>query len=53
MRPSQPVTRGSNGLDLFARQTVPVFCRGVGPVQWHYEDGNGNGFEVVLRSRNF
>lgn len=30
-----------------------VFCRGVGPVHWHYEDGFGNGYDAVLRSKNF
>lgn len=30
-----------------------VFCRGVGPVKWHYEDGFGNGYEAVLLSKNF
>lgn len=30
-----------------------VFCRGVGPVKWHYEDGFGNGYEAVLVSRSF
>jgi hypothetical protein len=33
--------------------TYTAFCRGVGPVQWHYEDGHGNGYEAVLRSTNF
>lgn len=30
-----------------------VFCRGVGPVKWHYEDGYGNGYEAILTSKNF
>ena len=30
-----------------------VFCRGVGPVKWHYEDGLGNGYEAVLTAKNF
>jgi hypothetical protein len=25
-----------------------VFCRGVGPVRWHYEDGFGNGYDATL-----
>jgi len=30
-----------------------IFCRGVGPVKWHYEDGWGNGYDAVLVSKNF
>lgn len=30
-----------------------VFCRGVGPVHWHYEDGLGNGYDAVLTAKNF
>ncbi len=30
-----------------------VFCRGVGPVKWHYEDGFGNGYEAILLGKNF
>lgn len=30
-----------------------VFCRGVGPVHWHYEDGRGNGYDAVLVEKNF
>jgi hypothetical protein len=30
-----------------------VFCRGVGPVHWHYEDGFGNGYDAVLVSKSF
>lgn len=30
-----------------------VFCRGVGPVHWHYEDGFGNGYDAVLTAKNF
>ncbi len=30
-----------------------VLCRGVGPVEWHYEDGSGNGYEAILVSKNF
>jgi len=30
-----------------------VFCRGVGPVEWHYEDGFGNGYEAVLTAKSF
>lgn len=33
--------------------TFTVFCRGVGPVHWHYEDGHGNGVDAVLRSKSF
>lgn len=25
-----------------------IFCRGVGPVHWHYEDGFGNGYDAKL-----
>jgi hypothetical protein len=30
-----------------------TFCRGVGPVHWHYEDGLGNGYDAILTNRNF
>jgi hypothetical protein len=30
-----------------------TFCRGVGPVHWHYEDGYGNGYDAILTSKNF
>lgn len=30
-----------------------VFCRGVGPVHWHYEDGFGNGYDAVLTDKSF
>lgn len=30
-----------------------VFCRGIGPVKWHYEDGLGNGYEANLKKVNF
>jgi hypothetical protein len=30
-----------------------IFCRGVGPVRWHYEDGWGNGYDAVLVDKNF
>jgi hypothetical protein len=30
-----------------------TFCRGVGPVKWHYEDGFGNGYEAILTAKNF
>lgn len=30
-----------------------TFCRGVGPVHWHFEDGLGNGYDAILASKNF
>jgi hypothetical protein len=30
-----------------------IFCRGVGPVKWHYEDGFGNGYEAILTAKSF
>lgn len=30
-----------------------VFCRGVGPIHWHYEDGLGNGYDALLTRKNF
>lgn len=32
---------------------VTTFCRGVGPVKWHYEDANGNGYEAILTAKSF
>jgi hypothetical protein len=31
-----------------------TFCRGAGPVKWHYRDASGsNGYDAVLQSKNF
>ncbi len=31
-----------------------TFCRGAGPVKWHYRDTSGeNGYDAVLHSKNF
>ena len=30
-----------------------VFCRGTGPIHWHYDDGSGNGYDALLTSKNF
>jgi hypothetical protein len=31
-----------------------TFCRGVGPVKWHYRDTSGsNGYDAVLHAKNF
>ena len=30
-----------------------VFCRGVGPVHWHYEDGFGNGYDALMTAKSF
>ncbi len=30
-----------------------AFCRGVGPVHWHYEDGFGNGYDAQLTPLSF
>lgn len=30
-----------------------TFCRGVGPIHWHYEDGFGNGYDATIISKNF
>jgi hypothetical protein len=30
-----------------------TFCRGVGPVRWHYADPKGNGYDAVLTAKNF
>lgn len=38
---------------VVAFTSYTVFCRGVGPVKWHYEDGIGNGYEAVLTAKNF
>lgn len=36
-----------------AQASYTVFCRGVGPVHWHYEDAFGNGYDAILVSKNF
>jgi hypothetical protein len=38
---------------LVSYESYTVFCRGVGPVRWHYEDGWGNGYDATLTSKNF
>jgi hypothetical protein len=30
-----------------------IFCRGIGPIHWHYDDGLGDGYDAVLTSKNF
>lgn len=30
-----------------------TFCRGVGPVHWYSVDAAGNGYEAVLKAKNF
>jgi len=30
-----------------------TFCRGVGPVKWHYRDASQNGYDAVLTNKNF
>lgn len=30
-----------------------TFCRGVGPVDWHYRDAFGNGYNALLTAKNF
>lgn len=36
-----------------AYDSFTVFCRGVGPVHWHYEDGFGNGYDAQLTAVSF
>jgi hypothetical protein len=38
---------------LSSRPSYTIFCRGVGPVHWHYEDTFGNGYDAQLTSKNF
>jgi hypothetical protein len=57
-RGTQTVPAGTFGecwsATVVARYTsYTVFCRGVGPVKWHYEDGLGNGYEAVLTRKSF
>ncbi|HEX7666803.1 MAG TPA: hypothetical protein VF407_19880 [Polyangiaceae bacterium] len=30
-----------------------TFCRGVGPVKWHYRDASSNGYDAVLTAKSF
>ncbi len=39
--------------ELAEFESYTVFCRGVGPVHWHYEDGFGNGYDALLTAKNF
>jgi hypothetical protein len=36
-----------------AGPSYTTFCRGVGPVHWHYEDAFGNGYDALLTAKNF
>jgi hypothetical protein len=53
------VTPAGTFTDCWSATTVAsytsytTFCRGVGPVKWHYEDGFGNGYEAILTAKNF
>jgi hypothetical protein len=38
---------------LVSYDSYTVFCRGVGAVHWHYEDGFGNGYDATLAQKNF
>jgi hypothetical protein len=51
--PAGTYTNCWSAVEQVAYPTYTVFCRGIGPVHWHYEDGHGNGFEAVLRSLSF
>jgi hypothetical protein len=51
--PAGTYTNCWSAVEQVSYPTYTVFCRGVGPVQWHYEDGHGNGYEAVLRSKSF
>jgi hypothetical protein len=51
--PAGTYTSCWSAVEQVAYPTYTVFCRGIGPVHWHYEDGHGNGFDAVLRSKSF
>jgi hypothetical protein len=51
--PAGTFTNCWSAVEQVSYPTYTVFCRGVGPVHWHYEDGQGNGFEAVLTSKSF
>jgi hypothetical protein len=51
--PAGTYTNCWSAVEQVSYPTYTVFCRGVGPVQWHYEDGHGNGYEAVLTSKSF
>jgi len=51
--PAGTFTNCWSAVEQVSYPTYTVFCRGVGPVHWHYEDGQGNGYEAVLSSKNF
>lgn len=51
--PAGTFTTCWSAVEQVSYPTYTVFCRGVGPVHWHYEDGQGNGYEAVLTSKSF
>lgn len=34
-------------------ESFTTFCRGVGPIRWHYRDAMGNGYDATLTSKSF
>ena len=34
-------------------ESYTTFCRGVGPVRWHFVDGTGNGYDATLTAHSF
>lgn len=34
-------------------ESYTTFCRGVGPIKWHYKDTTGNGYDAVMTAKSF
>jgi hypothetical protein len=51
--PAGTFTRCWNAKESAVPANVTTFCRGVGPVHWHYADAKGNGYDAVLTAKTF
>jgi hypothetical protein len=51
--PAGTFTRCWTAKESGGSSNATTFCRGVGPVRWHYTDALGNGYDAVLTAKNF
>lgn len=51
--PAGTFTQCWNAKESAVPSNVTTFCRGVGPVHWHYADAKGNGYDAVLSAKSF
>jgi hypothetical protein len=51
--PAGTFTECWNAKESLVPANMTTFCRGVGPVHWHYADAKGNGYDAVLTAKSF